>query len=196
MNLLLSIAALLAGPALFAVGRRNVISRGALDWIIRLTIVYLVGWHIVPDALAVAGFAALLTAVVGLVFPLLLEALFRHAHDTAHRLIVALAAVGLFVHAALDGVALASSATLAWAIALHRIPVGIAIWWTVRPAFGYGVAVVTLALIVVASTAGYLLADAFAASAESVPLALLQSFVAGSLVHVAVFGMTHGRHDA
>ncbi len=127
---------------------------------------------------------------------MLLERLFRKATDAAHLVIVALAAIGLLVHAVVDGVALLpqSGTGLAYAIILHRLPVGMALWWAIRPSFGKGVAVIAFSLIGLATAAGYFVGESIVEIAEARTLAMFQAFVAGSLIHVVVFGVKH-KHD-
>ena len=193
MTLILSLAALLLGPLIYSAGKRYAPFRRLLDLSILVAIAIIVLLHVIPDAWAVAGTWVLLVVAVGLLFPAALETLFRHAHESAHRVIVVLAAIGLLLHAAVDGLALSpqSGAAIGWGIVLHRIPIGMAIWWTVRPALGRTAAIAAFALIAVATVGGYLVGDRLLAVAESLPLMLLQAFVAGSLVHVAVFGVMH-----
>lgn len=127
---------------------------------------------------------------------MLLERLFREATDAAHLVIVAIAAIGLLTHAIVDGVALLpqSGTGLAYAIVIHRLPVGMAIWWTVRPSFGNSIAVIVFALIILATTAGYFVGEPIIEVAEARTLAMLQAFVSGSLIHVVIFGVKH-KHD-
>lgn len=193
MTLILSIAALLAGPLIYAAGRHNPVARKVLDLLIIAAIAFIILVHILPEAYAQAGWVAIAIAVLGIAFPMVLERLFHHAADTAHLVIVFIAIVGLILHAVIDGLALFpdGSNNLAHAIILHRIPVGMAIWWVVRPNFGTVIAVAIFALIIAATSAGYFIGDQVMALADARSLSLLQAFVAGSLIHVALFGAKH-----
>lgn len=195
MNLVLSIAALLLGPFLYGVGRRSRNAGRVLNALVVAAITAIICIHIVPEAWKTAGSISVLVLAAGVVFPIILERLFRRAHDTAHLVIVALAAAGLVLHAVIDGVALLPDAghSTAWAIILHRLPVGMAIWWVVRPSFGTAIAACMFVAIIVASAVGFLTGDAFYDFADAKSVALLQAFVAGSLAHVAMFGVNH-RH--
>jgi hypothetical protein len=194
MTLILSIAALLLGPVIYTAGRRNRIAKRVLDALILLAIAAIVAVHVVPEALQHGGAMAVFVILLGLVFPMLLERLFRKATDTAHLFIVALAAAGLLIHAVVDGVALIpeNGAALAYAIVLHRLPVGMAIWCVVRPNFGTGVAVGVFAVVIIATAAGYFVGGSIVELAETRTLAMLQAFISGSLIHVVVF--RHGHH--
>ena len=193
MTLILSIAALLAGPLIYAIGRHNPIARKALDLLIVAAIAFIIFVHILPEAYAQAGMLAVVIALVGIVFPMALERLFKHAADTAHLVIVVIAILGLTLHAIIDGLALlpGGSTELAHAIILHRIPVGMAIWWAVRPSLGVATAIAVFALIIGATSAGYFFGDRVIEVTEARNLSLLQAFVAGSLIHVVLFGVKH-----
>ncbi len=193
MTLILSIVSLLLGPLIYAAGRKNKIARRLLDGLIILSIAVIIFVQIIPEALTQGGVTAILIIVLGLAFPMLLERLFRRATDTAHLMIVALAAIGLFVHAAVDGLALLTEngVGLAYAIVLHRLPVGMAIWWVVRPGLGTPIAVGVFALVILATTAGYFMGESVVQLAEARTVALFQAFVSGSLIHVVIFGVKH-----
>ena len=196
MTLILSIAALLLGPVIYSAGRKNPLARRILNGIVVLTIAAIIGFDVIPEALKHGGSLAIIVILLGLAFPLILERLFRKATDTAHLFIVALAALGLLIHAVIDGIALLpeSGTFLAHAIVLHRLPVGMAIWWAVRPNFGKAAAVIVFTLIGLATAAGYFVGDSIVEMTDARTLAMLQAFVSGSLIHVVAFGVKH-KHD-
>ena len=193
MTLILSIAALLLGPVIYAAGSRNRLLRRTLDVLILLTIAAIIAVNIIPEALKHGGKLAIAVLVLGIVFPMLLERLFRTATDAAHLVIVAIAALGLLIHAVIDGVALLpeSGTGLAHAIVLHRLPVGMALWWAVRPNFGKIIAVVVFALVILATIAGYFVGESIIEMADIRTIAMLQAFVSGSLMHFVAFGVKH-----
>lgn len=193
MTLALSIVALLLGPLIYAASRSNKLLRKLFDWLVLLTIAAIILLHIIPEALAVGGAWAVAILLAGFAFPVFLERVFRSAVETAHLVIVAIAAAGLLLHALIDGLALLpeSGAGLAYAIILHRPAVGMAVWWAVRPTFGVGAAVATLLALVIATAAGYFVGDSFLQFAGTKTLALLQAFISGSLVHVVLVGGKH-----
>lgn len=199
MTLILSIAALLLGPLIYAAGRKNKIARKLLDGLIILSIAIIIFVYIIPEALTQGGAIAIVVIILGIAFPMLLERLFRKAADTAHLMIVALAAIGLLIHAVIDGLALlpgnggvpGNGVGLAHAIILHRLPVGMAIWWVVRPGLGTPVAIGVFALIVLATAAGYFMGEPVVQMAGTRTLALFQAFVSGSLIHIVIFGVKH-----
>lgn len=209
MALLLSVAALLAGPFVYALGQRRQAARQFLDGFVFITIAGIVCVHIVPSALSSGGSLALVFLLLGLGFPVGLERIFRRAIHQAHSFILLIAALGLVIHALIDGIALLPTSPartdgalaalwsnqLALGVILHRLPVGMAIWWSLRPQFGRNAAIVMFAVIIVATAISYGFAGPILAVAETSSVAYFQSFVAGSLVHVVAFGVSH-THDS
>jgi hypothetical protein len=193
MTLLLSIAALLLGPAIYAASHKNPTVKRILDGVILLTIAAIITMHVVPEALQQAGWLAAFVITLGLAFPILLERLFHKATDTAHLFIVGLAAAGLLMHAVIDGVALLpeNGSALAYAIALHRIPVGMAIWCIARPNFGITATAVLFALVILSTVTGFFIGPSLFDLADTRTLALLQAFISGSLIHVVLFRHGH-----
>lgn len=205
MMLILSIAALVLGPFVYEFGRTRPIVRQLFDGLVFITIAGIVAVHIVPAALTAGGNVAFVFLLLGLAFPIVLERRFHDAVPEAHGFILVLAALGMTVHAALDGVALLPGSAveptsdvtilggspLALSVVLHRLPVGMAIWWSLRPAFGRSVALGAFALIIGVTIAAYYLAEPLIELAEAASIAWFQAFVAGSLVHVVAFGVSH-----
>lgn len=193
MNLILSILALLLGPVIYAFGRRNHATRHILDGFIFITIAGIICVDIIPEALTIGGTLAFVFLVLGIAFPVVIERGFHGAFHMAHKLVLIIAALGLVVHAIIDGIALlpTQSGNLAHAIILHRLPVGMAIWWSLRPNLGLPVAVAAFATISVATAASYMLGGPMVELAEARSISFVQAFVAGSLIHVVAFGVTH-----
>jgi hypothetical protein len=205
MTYLLSTLALLCAPVIYATLDRFQGSRDVLEGFVLITITGIVCLHIVPEAWRLGGTPSLFFLVLGLAFPLLLERVYRRALARAHLLVLVLAAASLVVHATLDGIALLPAVAgesvldngLALGVILHRLPVGVAVWWVLRPRFGVAVAVAVLLAIVLATGISYFFFGAGLLSGDLTSLAFFQSFVAGSLVHVALFGAGHDEaHDS
>lgn len=212
MALVLSIVALILGPFVYVLGQRWPNARQILDGFIFITIAGIVCVHIIPPAIHTGGALTFLFLGFGLVFPLIVERSFSQSHERAHVFIVILAAVGLAVHATIDGIALLplgdlQSLTrgpwdflfgneLAVSVILHRLPVGMAIWWSIRSGFGTSYAVAAFALIIAATAAAYFLGEPVASLAHTRGIAWFQAFVAGSLVHIVAFGVGHDHAQA
>lgn len=210
MNLILSLVALAFGPLLYSVFQKTDSVRSALDGLLFVTIAGIVVVHIVPDVFGVAGFTALVFLAAGVAFAFFVERQPAVSGGDRYSWIVLLGAFGLIIHAAMDGIALIpgdhlhgaeaidghSDETglaallgnhLAMGVILHRIPVGMAIWWALRPRLGSPVAIGTLVIIAVATSAAYFLGDPVIALMEVGSVACFQAFVAGTLLHVIVF---------
>jgi len=196
MLLALSIISLLAGPAIYTLGRRNHVARQILDGFIFITIAGIVTINIIPDALAGGGNLAILFLALGIAFPVILERGLHDSFHAAHGLVLALAALGLVIHSTLDGIALAptSDPDLAYAVILHRLPIGMAIWWSLRPNLGISAAIIAFAMIIVATTASFVLGAPLVALAEASSIAWVQAFISGSLIHIVAFGVSHDHH--
>ncbi len=196
MFLALSIVALLLGPVVYTVGRRNRTARQILDGFIFITIAGIVTVHIIPEALAGGGQLAIAFLLLGIVFPMVLERGLHESFHAAHGLILALAALGLIIHSVLDGISLlpTQNRDLAWAVVLHRLPIGMAIWWSLRPNLGLTAAVAAFAMIIAASTASFIIGAPVVELAATSSIAWLQAFISGSLIHIVAFGVSHD-HD-
>jgi hypothetical protein len=193
MNLILSISALLLGPIIYALGRRNHAARHILDGLIFITIAGIICVDIIPEALAVGSTMAFVFLVLGIAFPVVIERGFHGAFHEAHVLVLIVAALGLVVHSIIDGIALLpmKGGDLAHAVILHRLPVGMAIWWSLRPNLGLPVAIAAFVTISIATTASYVLGGPMLELAEARSIAYVQAFVSGSLIHIVAFGVTH-----
>lgn len=193
MNLVLSIAALLLGPVIYAVGRKNRVARQVLDGFIFITIAGIICVHIIPDALLIGGAWGVFFLALGIAFPVVLERGFHSAFHEAHVAVLVIAALGLIIHAIIDGIALlpVQGGDLAHAVILHRLPVGMAIWWSLRPNLGVSVAIAAFAAISIATTIAYVLGGPIVELAEARSIACVQAFVSGSLIHIVAFGITH-----
>ncbi len=201
--LILSILSLLLGPVVYEFGRARPAMRQFLDGIVFTTIAGIVFFHIIPEVIEAGGAIAIVFLLLGLAFPVLLEHRFHDAVPQAHGFILVLAALGIVVHAAIDGVALVPTAEggfwrgneLAVSVVLHRLPVGMALWWSVRPNFGKATAYAVFALIISATIVAYVAAEPVMALAAASSVAWFQAFVSGSLIHVAAFGTSHEHAD-
>jgi hypothetical protein len=191
--LLVSLLALVIGPILYQLAHQLKSMLAALDGFVFATICGLVVLHLIPDSIGRAGWWALVWALAGLLGPGLIERRLKGLAQQAHVVALFLALVGIGLHAFMDGWALvapqeageaAHHHMLPMAVVLHRLPVGLTIWFLLRPLYGVGVAIAALGLIVVATTAGFAFSGVL--EIESRGWGLFQALVAGSLLHVVV----------
>jgi zinc transporter ZupT len=213
MLLAAGILALLTGPVLLQLLRAGPRTLSFLDGFAFITIAGLVCFGILPQALDDGGLPAWGFTLAGLLLPVLLERVFQRVEREAHLAILVLAAIGLALHAMLDGIALGSGELhsedfswehedrpdsdtgLALAALLHRLPEGIAVWYLTTPTFGPRLAWALLALLIAGTAGGFFGRDVLLASLQGAGVAWFQSFVAGSIMHVVVHGL-HGQVNA
>ena len=226
MLLVLSLIALALGPVLYGVFRQMGAVQRSLDGFLFVAIAGIVLVHIVPEVFEIAGLKAIAFLVLGIGFAFGVERNPVVASGSRYAWVVLFGALGLVLHAAMDGIALLPgdvlhshddhhahgalpsfdpththadahshdegaggllSNHLALGVILHRIPVGMAIWWTLRPVMGSAVALGALGLIALATSAAYLFGEPVIHLMQSGAVASFQAFVAGSLLHVIVF---------
>jgi len=156
-----------------------------------------VGLQVLPAAWEHRSLLVLAALLVGVTVPTLLErashALHRHTDSAA--LVVGLS--GFLLHTLLEGAALVPReggvpATFALAVILHQIPVGLVVWWLLRPRYGPAIASGGVGSIVLGTLAGYGLGAEVLGGLHGTAAAAFQAFVSGTLVHVVFH---QGRHD-
>ena len=190
--LVASLLVLGLGPVLHQLARVKGTMLAALDGFVYVAIGGLVLLHIVPESYELAGWWTLVALLVGLVGPGLVEHRLRGMARQAHAAALLLALVGIGLHGFTDGLALGHARgdhehhMLPMAIVLHRLPVGLAVWFLLRPVYGVRVALGLLALIGIATVLGFALGEAAVGGLANRGLGLFQALVAGSLLHVVV----------
>ena len=114
----------------------------------------------------------------------------RHKGDVTILFVV----LGLSLHALLEGSALTAGASPAFvlAVVVHRVAVGLLIWWLMAPRSGARAAALGVAAILAATAAGYVVGTGVVADVPFVDSHLLEAFVAGTLLHVVLH---QGRED-
>ena len=114
----------------------------------------------------------------------------RHKGDVTILFVV----LGLSLHALLEGSALTAGASPAFvlAVVVHRVAVGLLIWWLMAPRYGARAAALGVAAILAATAAGYVVGTGVVADVPFVDSHLLEAFVAGTLLHVVLH---QGRED-
>jgi hypothetical protein len=202
LALISSIAAFAVGPLVHHWVHARPAPLAALEGFILTAIGGLVLFHILPHGWEMAGWPVVVAALVGALVPEVVERLFHHATARrVHLLVLGLALAGLLVHAALDGVALAGgahgefSSGVTLAVILHRIPVGLTIWWLLRQLHGPAAALGTLTLMAASTVVGYGIGPGLLGMLSGRGLGLFQALVGGALLHV-VWHCPHGHAPA
>ena len=73
MNFLLSTFALLLGPFIYALGRKNRAVRHGLDAFIIIAVAWIIGVHIIPESVETGGLLAIAFLAAGIAFPLIMQ---------------------------------------------------------------------------------------------------------------------------
>ena len=195
--LLSALAALAVGPAAYRTLSRNQRALALLDGLVYVAVPSLVLLHLAPEVLGERHIWPLVAMAVGVFVPLWLEHQTHRIGDRADQAALLLGLAGLGLHALIEGAALNTMARvgdvpLGTAVMLHRIPVGLAVWWLLRPRFGVGIAVGAIVGLMTATAVGWGAGAGLTAGAESELLHLFEAFVGGTLIHV----IFHGRPAA
>lgn len=189
LALLATLAALAAGPALARVLARRPGGFAFLDGFVVVSVAGLVLLGTLPEALARADLRGPAFLLLGALAPTLAERALRVGAAGAHATVLGLALVGVLLHQALDGAALARIAVagdpLMLGILLHQVPLGLFVAWVLRGR-APGVLGAVLGAMLAATVGGYLLAPALLRDWSSASLAAFEAFVGGALLHVVL----------
>ena len=89
-----------------------------------------------------------------------------------------------------------SATLLALAVILHRLPMGLAVWWLTVPVLGRRVAIALLGAMVAATVVGFGLAGQVLVDLTLPGIAVFEATIAGMLLHVVMgHEHSHGAHD-
>lgn len=193
--LLLSLLTLFAGPLLFLWLSRSARMAYLLDRVIVVALVILVAVLLLPDIIEPLGVTAPAYLILGYLLPGVLEKLIRRAAETLHLVSLAVALIGLVLHALLDGAGLAGSEMraspgLAAAIILHRFGVGLMLWLIIEPVFGKRAAWSTLVAIAAATIVGFEFSERLLPLAGDTVISAVQGVIVGTIIH----GLVHRGH--
>ena len=192
LYLIAALAALAAGPVLDAGARRRRGFVPVLDGVVMAAIPGLIFLEYVPSAVGEGQWSVLLALLAGFALPALVERSTRRAGDRTHLWVLLAGLSGFAVHSALDGAALSTlpagaPASLPLAAVLHRLPVGVVVWWLIAKEVNRRAGIASLAMLMLATLCGYALGGAVDRLAlDSGVLLLYQAAVGGSLVHVVI----------
>jgi len=166
-----------------------------LDRFMYVAVPALIAWQVLPHAWAEFGVLSIGVLLLGLSTPTLIErvsySLAPHTDNMA--LVVGLS--GVLLHTLLEGAVLASpEVRAAAAVILHRIPVGLMIWWLVRPLHGFWSAALAIGMVLATTVASYAVGARFVRD-DYQGMDLYQTFVGGLLLHTVFHKVRHShRH--
>ena len=139
MLLLLSVIALLIGPVTLKLIGHNRRMDDFLFPFVLVSVGSLLFLDVLPVLWSNIGFALLPLLLLGFFGPALAEITFRRFAHKAHSVALLLGIVGLMTHSAIDGAAVVTiegNEMLPYAVILHRLVVGLSLWWIVNPLWG------------------------------------------------------------
>ncbi|GIU25108.1 metal transporter [Shewanella schlegeliana] len=197
LYLLASCIALLLGPLFYRFFSTGTGLQKGLDGFIFVSLGGLVLVHILPELLEHGGFLAIIFVIIGIWGPTLSERLFHRYSEVTHNLTLILGIGGLLLHTITDGGAMilaqqdGNSPLLALGIILHRLPVGVAIWWLLKPQVGGRWAMAVLVAMMLLTSVGYFAGEQLISHLTLENTVYLQAFVTGSILHV-VLHQPHG----
>ena len=200
MLLTLAVASLWAGPLLNALAE-SVSGRWkrAGGMFIGMLVV-LVVLTLLPHSLEDGGWISLLAFLAAAAVPALFEVLNRIGPKRSHVIVTTLVVLGLIVHGLFDGAAIGVGSRdenhlLGWAVIIHRVPVGLALWIVARRTWGLPATLAALAAISLATIAGAILGSAVTGELDQTAVAWFEAAVAGALVHALVHRFPSNRRD-
>jgi uncharacterized protein len=194
--MLASFVVLFLGPLVNAAFKGSHFVRDIIDGFTLVVIVLLVAMHILPHTVHDIGFWAIGMALIGLFLPSVFERLYKKSAYKVHRITLFIVLSGLCIHAFIDGIALIDPNTihsmdsahtqsmLPFAVILHRLPVGLAIWALVTPMYGSKRTILILLLMCIATVAGVSSGTYLLAVLNHEPFGFFEALVAGSLLHI------------
>ncbi len=182
------------GAVLYVVLHRRPGTIRLIDTIVFVALPLLIAWQVLPHVWLERRILPLLAVGAGIGLLYLLERLSKTLARYTDNATIVLGVLSMVVHALLEGGALlvgSSSAPFTSAIVLHRVAVGLLIWWLLEPRHGVRGALAGVAAIIVATVIGAL-AGTEVLPDEHSALEMYQAFVSGSLLHVILH---QGRRD-
>ena len=183
-----SMAGLGTGPLVARAAKARPQMLAFIDGFVLVTIGGLVLLDVIPHAIAHRDLWAGLFMLAGFTLPNLAERLFRFGVQQTHTAVLLLALVGVAIHSALDGSALAQSAAtpsslIGYGVVLHQLPVSLMVWWVLsdRPR---SVTWFVLLLMAVTTVVGYFAEPTIFAVLPDRAGVWFEAVVGGSLLHV------------
>jgi uncharacterized membrane protein YraQ (UPF0718 family) len=194
-----SMAGLGSGPLVARSAKARPQMLAFIDGFVLITIGGLVLLDVIPHALAHRDLWAGLFMVAGFSLPTLAERLFRFGVQQTHTAVLLVALIGVAIHSALDGSALAQSATnasslIGYGVVLHQLPVSLMVWWVLsdRPR---AVTWAVLLLMAVTTVIGYFAEPTIFAVLPDRAGVWFEAVVGGSLLHVIAHPAHSHDHD-
>ena len=187
--LITSILAPIAGTFLYSWFHDSPKTARMFDLCMYVAVPILIVCQVMEHGWVEHGLAAFGVLALGLAVPFVLERVSHSLATHTDNLALIVGFSGLALHVLLEGAALVTeSMGFKAAVILHRLFVGMMVWWLLRPRHGFRIASLGIIAIVILTVAGYAMCTQWFDGGTE----LYQAFVGGSLLHV-VFHQS--RHD-
>lgn len=188
--LIFSIIPLIVGPFIFKKVEHKPHWKLSLDALIFVSLGGIILFHILPHIIEEGGNWSYVALLLGFLLPLTL-----HQHKNGHArespIVIILAIMALLIHGILDGLALSAENYrpqhghyLAIATILHRIPVGLSLWWLAKPRFGETGALIAILTLIGATVLGFYSSLYWFETLLDSHWSIFQALLFGSLVHI------------
>lgn len=194
LPLIWALLAPVAGALLYVTMHHRARTIRLLDTAVIVALPLLVVLQVLSHAWAERSLAPVAAVALGAGMLALIERLSHTLARYTDDVTILFAVLGIALHALLEGSALTAGASppFVLAVAVHRVAVGLLIWWLVAPRHGMAAATTGVALIVAATLAGYVTGIEWVGEVRLVDRGVLEAFVAGTLLHVVLH---RGRED-
>ena len=194
LPLISALLAPLAGVLIYVTLHHRARTVRLLDTAVIVALPLLVAVVVVPHAWAERSLVPVGVVALGAGLLALVERLSRTLARYTDDATLVFAVLGISVHALVEGSALTAGASPAFvlAVVVHRVALGLLIWWLVVPRHGVRLAAAGVAAILAGTVAGYVLGAGVMTGLTFVDSHLLEAFVAGTLLHVVLH---QGRED-
>lgn len=193
--LILSLGVLILGPFILYVARNMEGLLQGLDGFVFIVIGGMVLLHILPEVYHMAGWFSVLALILGVFGPGVIEKRLHSVAKSAHLVALISALIGVSLHSFTDGLALGQVGSLGatsdahmlpMAVVLHRLPVGIIVWFLLRPVYGLSITWGVFSVIAVSTILGFIVGEISIGSLSHEFKGLFFSFVSGTLLHVVI----------
>lgn len=194
LPLVSALLAPLAGALIYVTMHHRARTVRLLDTTVIVALPLLVAVQVLPHAWAERSLVPVVMVALGAGLVALVERLSHTLARYTDDATILFAVLGISVHALLEGSALTAGASPAFvlAVVVHRVTLGLLIWWLVAPRHGARAAGAGVAAILASTLAGYVVGTGVVADLPFVDSHLLEAFVAGTLLHVVLH---QGRED-
>ena len=194
LPLVSALLAPLAGVLIYVTLHHRARTVRLLDTAVIVALPLLVAYQVLPHAWAERSLVPVVLVALGAGLLAVVERLSHTLARYTDDFTILFAVLGISAHALLEGSALTAGASPAFvlAVVVHRVALGLLIWWLVAPRHGTLLAGAGVGVILVATVAGYVVGGGVMTDLAFVDSELLEAFVAGTLLHVVLH---QGRED-